>query len=190
MERKYMNNAHDENKEGFENDERFENLIASVADFPRPGIIFRDITPLLCDWDLFREVVICMSKHMDDFQPHKVVGIESRGFILGSALALDAAAGFVPVRKAGKLPRERHSVSCSLEYGEETLEMHKDAIKPGEVVIIVDDVLATGGTTEAAIKLVEMCGGVVAMCVFLAEITQLKGRERIKKGRVESIVKF
>ena len=137
-------------------------LIADVPDFPEPGILFKDITPLLADHAALQAVVagLAAAGRDDDGRPvvDKVLGMESRGFILGAPVALALGVGFVPVRKAGKLPRATYAVSYALEYGEATLEVHRDALQPGERVLLVDDVLATGGTARATIELVEQCG--------------------------------
>jgi len=156
-----------------------ERLIRDVPDFPKPGIVFKDITPLLADHAGFTAVVRALAAAgtgADGRVVDKIVGIEARGFILAAPVALEIGAGFVPVRKAGKLPGETHAVSFSLEYGEATLEVHKDAIKPGERVLVVDDVLATGGTVAATCSLVEACGGEVAGVAVLMELSFLAGR--------------
>jgi adenine phosphoribosyltransferase len=159
----------------------FGRLIRDVPDFPRPGILFKDISPLLADHDGLTAVVQALAAAgLDpDGRPvvDKVVGIEARGFILASPVALRLGAGFVPVRKAGKLPGRTHQVSYALEYGEAVLEVHQDAIAAGERVLIVDDVLATGGTVAAARSLVESCGGQVVGVGVLMELAFLAGRE-------------
>jgi adenine phosphoribosyltransferase len=158
-----------------------ERLIRDVPDFPKPGIMFKDISPLLADHDGFTAVVRALAAAATGpgGEPlvDKVVGIEARGFILGAPVALALEAGFVPVRKAGKLPGPAHRVSYALEYGEAVLEVHADAIAPGERVLIVDDVLATGGTVAAARSLVESCGGDVVGAAVLMELSLLSGRE-------------
>jgi len=162
--------------------EAMKRLIVDVPDFPEPGIVFKDITPLLADHDAFTAVVDALADAgRGDGQPgvDKVVGMEARGFILAAPVALALGAGFVPVRKAGKLPRETHAVSYALEYGEATLELHRDAIAPGDRVLLVDDVLATGGTVAATRRLVESCGGVVVGVAVLMELTFLPGRDAI-----------
>ncbi len=157
-----------------------ERLIRDVPDFPKPGIMFKDISPLLADHDGLSAVVRALAAVAADAEGEplvdKVVGIEARGFILGAPVALALGAGFVPVRKAGKLPGPTHRVSYALEYGEAVLEMHTDAIAPGERVLIVDDVLATGGTVAAARSLVESCGGEVVGAAVLMELSFLPGR--------------
>ncbi len=158
-------------------------LIRDVPDFPKPGIVFKDISPLLADHDGLSAVVRALAEAAVDSKGRclvdKVVGIEARGFILGAPVALALGAGFVPVRKAGKLPGPTHRVSYALEYGEAVLEVHADAIRPGERVLIVDDVLATGGTVAATRSLVEDCGGEVAGAAILMELSFLAGRETL-----------
>ena len=160
-----------------------EALIMDVPDYPSPGILFKDITPLLADHDTFTATVQALADAGRDASGatvvDKVLGMEARGFILAAPVALALGAGFVPVRKAGKLPRETHAVSYALEYGEATLEIHRDAVAPGERVLLVDDVLATGGTIAATRQLVEACGGTVAGVAVLMELTALPGRDAI-----------
>lgn len=170
--------------------------IEAVENFPKDGVTFRDITPILSDFLLFNDAVIELSRMANDIDGNvdKVVGIESRGFILGSVIALSLEAGFVPVRKCvgtkSKLPRAVYSAECTLEYGTAILDIHKDGVKPGEQVVIIDDVLATGGTAKAAAELVEKCGGIVAKIVFLVEIEGLNGREKLKGYNVDSLIQF
>ena len=158
-------------------------LVRDVPDFPEPGVLFKDITPLLADHDAFTAVVEALADAGRDAdgvtRVDKVVGMEARGFILGAPVALLLGTGFVPVRKPGKLPREAHAVSYDLEYGSATLEMHRDAIAPGERVLLVDDVLATGGTVAATRELVEACGGEVVGVAMLMELGFLPGREAL-----------
>lgn len=158
-------------------------LVRDVPDFPEPGVVFKDITPLLADHTAFTAVVEALADAGRDAQGapvvDKVVGMEARGFILGAPVALALDAGFVPVRKPGKLPREAHAVSYDLEYGSATLELHRDAIAPGERVLLVDDVLATGGTIAATRELVEACGGEVVGVAVLMELSFLPGREAV-----------
>lgn len=165
--------------------------IETVKNFPKDGVDFRDITPVLEDFfsmnDMFMELARVAG---DPEEVEKVVGIESRGFILGSVVALSLQVGFVPVRKNGKLPRSVWSKECSLEYGNAILDIHKDAIRPGEKVVIVDDVLATGGTAEATAKLVEQCGGEVLKMVFLIEIASLNGRKKLGGYDVQTLVQI
>jgi adenine phosphoribosyltransferase len=161
-------------------DGHLQRLIRDVPDFPKPGIMFKDISPLLADHDGLSAVVRALAAAAADGDGEptvdKVVGIEARGFILGAPVALTLGAGFVPVRKAGKLPGPTHQVSYALEYGEAVLEVHADAIGEGERVLIVDDVLATGGTVAAARALVEACGGEVVGAAVLMELSFLPGR--------------
>jgi len=155
-------------------------LIREVPDFPKPGILFYDITTLLKDPDAFRAILADIQHHFDRDRVTKVVGIESRGFIMGGVLATQLKAGFVPVRRPGKLPADTFEVKYDLEYGSNSLAIHRDAIVPGERVLIVDDLLATGGTAEATVHLVEQLGGRVAGLGFLVELEFLKGRERLQ----------
>jgi len=160
-----------------------ERLVVDVPDFPEPGVVFKDITPLLADHAGFTAVISALADHGRDetgaTSVDKVVGMEARGFILAAPVALALGSGFVPVRKAGKLPRATHAVSYALEYGEATLELHRDAIAPGERVLLVDDVLATGGTVAATRALVEECGGTVVGVAVLMELSFLPGRATI-----------
>ena len=158
-------------------------LLVDVPDFPEPGIVFKDISPLLADHAGLTAVVAALAEAGRDAGGatvvDKVVGMEARGFILAAPVALALGAGFVPVRKAGKLPRATHAVTYDLEYGQATLEIHRDAVAPGERVLLVDDVLATGGTVAATRELVEACGGVVHAVAVLIELTFLPGRQAI-----------
>jgi adenine phosphoribosyltransferase len=158
-------------------------LIADVADFPEPGILFKDITPLLADHAALHAVIEALAAvgRGPDGRPavDKVLGMESRGFILGAPVALALGVGFVPVRKAGKLPRATYAVSYALEYGEATLEVHRDALAPGDRVLLVDDVLATGGTARATIDLVGQCGATVQGVAMLMELGFLHGRDAL-----------
>ncbi|WP_283581908.1 adenine phosphoribosyltransferase [Ligilactobacillus hohenheimensis] len=154
--------------------------VASIPDYPEKGIIFRDISPLLADGPAFREATDQIVKFAKDKGVEMIVGPEARGFIVGGPVAYELGVGFAPARKKGKLPRETVKAEYSLEYGTSALYMHKDAVKPGQRVLVTDDLLATGGTISATIDLVEQLGGIVVGCAFLIELTQLKGRERIK----------
>ncbi len=165
-------------------------LIRDIPDFPKKGIIFKDITPLLKDGDALKFACDELAKVFQGIKIDQVVGIESRGFIFSPVLAYKLEAGFVPVRKKGKLPAAKEAVSYSLEYGEDSLEIHRDAIKKGTQVVIVDDLLATGGTSEAVIQLVEKLGGTVLGLAFLVELVFLKGRDRLKNYRVHSLVQY
>jgi adenine phosphoribosyltransferase len=157
-----------------------ERFVLDVPDFPEPGIVFKDITPLLADHGAFTTVIAALAAVGRDEAGNvvvdKVVGMEARGFILAAPVALALGTGFVPVRKAGKLPREAYAVSYALEYGDATLELHRDAIAPGDRVLLVDDVLATGGTVKATRELVESCGGTVHAVAVLMELGFLPGR--------------
>lgn len=167
---------------------KLEEYVVSIPDFPEEGIIFRDVTSVLQDAEGLRLAVDTMQEKIQDIDYDVVAGPESRGFIFGTPIAYNNRKPFVPIRKAGKLPRETVSVSYDLEYGQATIEMHKDSIKPGQKVLIVDDLIATGGTTEAMIKLIEGLGGKVAGIVVLIELAGLKGREKLKDYRVESAI--
>lgn len=157
--------------------------IRDVADFPEPGIVFKDITPMLADANAFRAVVAGLSSAGRDAAGHTtvdyVLGMEARGFLLGAPVALELGVGFIPVRKPDKLPGETHAVSFALEYGEATLEIHQDALQPGDRVLIIDDVLATGGTARATLDLAEACGADVVGVAMVLELTFLPGREAV-----------
>jgi adenine phosphoribosyltransferase len=165
-------------------------LIRDVPDFPKPGIVFKDITPLLADEAAFSTVIDIIVVHFGRGNIDKVVGIEARGFIIASPVAYHFSAGFVPVRKAGKLPWESESETYDLEYGTETLEIHKDAFAPGERVLIVDDVLATGGTAQATARLVERLGAKVVGIACLIELSFLGGREKLKNHEFLSLLTY
>ncbi|MEL7354236.1 MAG: adenine phosphoribosyltransferase [Cyanobacteria bacterium J06560_5] len=154
-------------------------LITDIPDFPQPGIIFRDITTLLNNPKGLKRTIEMMSEHVAEFEADYIVGIESRGFIFAMPVAHQLALGFVPIRKAGKLPRAVHSVAYSLEYGEDRLEVHKDAFSAGSKVVIMDDLLATGGTAAAAASLVKTAGATVVGFSFLIELEGLAGREKL-----------
>ncbi|HEX3126372.1 MAG TPA: adenine phosphoribosyltransferase [Thermoanaerobaculia bacterium] len=165
-------------------------LIREVPDFPKPGILFYDITTLLQDPAGLRMTVDRFADMFADRHIDKVVGIESRGFMFGPIVAYDLNAGFVPVRKPGKLPWEKVRETYDLEYGSDSVEMHRDAVKPGEHVLIVDDLVATGGTALAAAKLVESLGGVVEGMGFIIELTFLPGRQKLDGYKVESLIQY
>lgn len=165
---------------------KLEEYVRSIPDFPEPGIIFRDITSILQDADGLQLAIDEMQALLNDVDVDVIIGTESRGFIFGMPIAYNLHKPFVPVRKKGKLPCETISRTYDLEYGTATIEMHKDAIKPGQKVAIVDDLIATGGTVEAAIKMVEELGGEVVKCVFLMELAGLKGREKLAGYEVAS----
>jgi adenine phosphoribosyltransferase len=164
--------------------------IRDVVDFPRPGIVFKDITPVLLDPDLFSQAAEAMARPFGEAGITRVVAIESRGFMFGAPIALRLRAGLVPVRKPGKLPGARERVEYALEYGTDALEMHADAIGPGDRVLVVDDVLATGGTAEAAARLVETRRATLAGFSFLLELEFLDGRRRLAPRRVERVLRF
>ena len=164
--------------------------VRSIPDFPKKGILFRDITPLLKDAKSLREIIARLARSLKGKKVDVVVGIESRGFIFGTALATKLGVGFVPIRKKGKLPWKTKQIACTLEYGKEILEIHQDAVRRGEKVVIVDDLLATGGTAEAAAKLVESIGGKVAKIAFVIELAFLNGREKLKKHDVFSLIRY
>lgn len=170
--------------------EHLEDYVMTIPDFPEPGIMFRDITSLIQDPDGLRDSVDGLIHSISGVDCDVVLGLESRGFIFGTAIAYELRKGFIPVRKKGKLPRETVSVKYDLEYGEAELEIHKDAIRPGEKVVIVDDLIATGGTLEAACKLVEKLGGTVEKISVVMELAGLKGRERLKKYELESLIRY
>lgn len=164
--------------------------VRSIPDFPKKGILFRDITPLLKDAKALREIIARLARSLKGKKVRAVVGIESRGFIFGTALATKLGVGFVPIRKKGKLPWKTKQIACTLEYGEEILEIHQDAVRRGEKVVIVDDLLATGGTAAAAAKLVEGIGGKVAKLVFVIELAGLNGRAKLKGHDVFSLIQY
>jgi adenine phosphoribosyltransferase len=161
----------------------FRTLIRTVPDFPNPGVLFRDITTLLKDRNGFRAVIEKLGEAYRDRKVDKVAGIESRGFIIGAALAYKINAGFVPIRKAGKLPAENFGHDYQLEYGVDRVEVHRDGIARGERVLLVDDLIATGGTAEAALRLIEIAGGAILGCAFLIDLPDLGGRAKLEKQR-------
>jgi adenine phosphoribosyltransferase len=161
------------------NVERLKAAIRDVPDFPQPGILFRDITPVLLDPDLLRAAIRLFVDRHRDHPPVKVAGIESRGFILGAAVAAELGAGFIPVRKVGKLPAPSIQATYALEYGEATLELHVDAVAEGDPILLIDDLLATGGTAAAAASLIQQLGGKITEIDFLVELGFLHGRDRL-----------
>jgi len=167
-----------------------EKSIRSIPDFPKKGILFRDVTTLVQNKAAFKKSVDLLSKKYRDRGFDKVVGIEARGFIFGAAVAYKIGAGFVPVRKKGKLPFKTISTTYALEYGTDTLEIHQDAIRPGEKVLIIDDLLATGGTVKAVIELVKQLGAKVSGIGFVIELVDLNGKDKFKEYPIYSLVKF
>ena len=176
--------------EGHAHVEELKRAIRDVRNFPKPGIIFRDVTPVLLDPTLFGQAVKQMADPYRSARITRVVAIESRGFLFGAPIALDLGAGLVPIRKPGKLPAATQRVEYELEYGTDALEMHHDAIQPGDRVLIVDDVLATGGTANAAAQLVGATGGAVMGFSFLIELDFLKGRQRLQGRRIEALLHY
>ena len=164
--------------------------IRAISDFPKPGIVFRDITPVLGDPHCFCQVVDLLSEAASELNPSKIVGIDARGFLFGAAVAYKLRLGFVPVRKRGKLPYQTVEFAYALEYGQADMEMHVDAIQPGENVVLVDDLLATGGTSGAAIQLVQKLGGNVAAALFFIELLELEGQSKLFGVPVQSLVQF
>lgn len=169
---------------------KLEDYVRSIPDFPEEGIIFRDVTSILQDKDGLKLAIDQMQAQLDDVDFDVVIGPESRGFIFGVPIAYNLNKAFVPVRKKGKLPCETVEMEYDLEYGSATIEMHKDSIKPGQKVVIIDDLIATGGTIEAITKLVEMLGGEVVKIVFLMELKGLNGCEKLKNYNIASVIKY
>ncbi|MGB3925351.1 MAG: adenine phosphoribosyltransferase [Caldicoprobacterales bacterium] len=164
--------------------------IRIIPDFPKEGISFKDITTLLQDKDSYKYTVDKLVEICKDWNPDFIVGPEARGFVIGAPLAYGLGVGFVPVRKPGKLPADTEQFEYDLEYGKDVLEIHRDAIKPGQRIIIVDDLLATGGTALATAKLVEKLGGIVVGIVFVIELSYLNGREKLSEYKVETLVQY
>ena len=169
---------------------KLEEYVRSIPDFPEPGIIFRDVTSVLQDADGLKLAIDSMMELLDGVEFDVIVGTESRGFIFGVPIAYEMGKPFVPARKKGKLPCETISVTYDLEYGSAEVEMHKDAIKPGQKVVLVDDLIATGGTIEACAKMIEMLGGEVVKIIFLMELAGLKGRDKLQKYDVASVITY
>jgi len=165
-------------------------LIRNIQDFPVPGILFRDITTMLKEGEAFHSAIDQLSDKLRDLEVDKVVGIESRGFIFGAPIAYNLRAGFVPVRKLGKLPADTVVAEYDLEYGSNTVEMHRDAITAGERVVIVDDLLATGGTTRATIDLIEQLDGKIVAIAFLIELTELGARQDLQGYNVVTLIRY
>lgn len=169
---------------------KLEDYVASIPDFPEEGIIFRDVTTILEDPDGLSLAVDGVRKMLEGVEYDSVIGPESRGFIFGVPVAYAEHKGFIPVRKKGKLPREVLSMDYALEYGTATIEIHKDSIKPGQKIVIIDDLIATGGTIEAIIKLVEELGGEIVKICFIMELAGLEGREKLRDYDVESLIVY
>ena len=164
--------------------------IRSIPGFPKPGIVFRDITPLLADGKALKEACKRLADHYRPSKPDLVVGAEARGFIFGAGVAIDLGVGFAPVRKPGKLPAKTISYTYELEYGQDTLTMHWDAVKSGQRVLLVDDLLATGGTMEACARMVEQLGGKVVGCGFVIDLSFLPGRSKLSKYDVFTLIDY
>ena len=167
-----------------------EDYITVIPDFPEPGVMFRDITTVFQDAEGFKLAIDEMQKLVEEVECDVIIGAESRGFLFGAPIAYNLGKPFVLVRKKGKLPRETVSQDYDLEYGSATVEMHTDSIKPGQKVVLIDDLIATGGTIEASAKLVEKLGGEVTRCVFLVELKGLNGREKLAKYDVASVLAY
>jgi adenine phosphoribosyltransferase len=170
--------------------EEIRNAIRNVADFPEPGILFRDITPILSDPRLFRQIIDALSEEANQFKPDKIVGIDARGFLFGAAVAYKLGVGLVPVRKRGKLPYKKIHCSYVLEYGKADVEMHLDAVQEGERVVLVDDLLATGGTAAAAAHLVRQLNGKIEAALFFIELVELGGRQHLVDVPVRTLIQF
>lgn len=168
----------------------FKEKIAIVEDFPKKGISFKDITPLIGDGEAFRKLIDAMAVKLKELDVNYIAGPEARGFIFGVPLAYALGVGFIPIRKPGKLPQETVSITYDLEYGTDTLEIHKNAFKKGDRVALVDDLLATGGTISACAKLIELAGGEVVSIDFIIELTELHGRDKLKGYEIESLIKY
>lgn len=162
--------------------------LRDVPDFPKPGIVFKDITPILADPTLFRLAIDRLCERIGEDTPDKIVGIDARGFIFAAAMAERLGTGFVPVRKAGKLPWKTRATSYQLEYGEAAVEIHEDAVAPGDRVVLVDDLLATGGTAAAAVRLLGELGAELRCVAFLIELAFLQGRSKLDRHRIESLI--
>ncbi len=171
-------------------EEELRRTIRSIPDYPNRGVVFKDLTTLWKDPELTRKVTLALLDHCVRMKPDKIVGVEARGFIVGAPLADRLGVGFVPARKLGKLPAAKVSTNYQLEYGKEGLEMHSDAVSRGERAVVVDDLLATGGTAQAAKTLVEQVGGKVAGFAFVAELTFLRGREKLSGYDVVSLIRY
>jgi adenine phosphoribosyltransferase len=174
---------------GKELEEKIKEKVRSIPDYPKKGVLFRDITPLLRDESLFRACIDAIAEHFKG-RVDAVAGVEARGFIIGSAVAYKLGKGFIPIRKEGKLPYDKVKKTYSLEYGEETIEIHKDALAKGERILLVDDLLATGGTAKASCELIESLGGKIAGVAFIIELTDLHGRDKLSGKEVFTLVKY
>ena len=170
--------------------EQLKAAIREIPDWPKKGILFYDITTLLKNGQCFHEVINALTTPYENKQVDLVVGIEARGFIMAPTVAYRLKAGFVPVRKPGKLPAATHKMSYELEYGTDTLEIHRDAIEPGNRVLIIDDLIATGGTARAVADIVEKMGGTVVGLAFMVELTALKGRQKLGNHKITSVLKY
>jgi adenine phosphoribosyltransferase len=170
--------------------EQVRSAIRTIPDFPQPGILFRDITPILSDSGLFQQVIDALAEHTMRFKPDRIVGIDARGFLFGAAVAYKLGLGFIPIRKKGKLPYKTIRYSYLLEYGKADMEIHVDAVREGEKVVLVDDLLATGGTAAAALHLVQELGGKVEAALFFIELADLGGRKHLGNVPVECLVQF
>ena len=173
-----------------ESTQDIENYIRDVADFPKPGITFKDITPLLADPKALGMAIDAMAESVSDLKIDVIAAAEARGFLFAVPLALKMNIGMVPIRKPGKLPYKKHTYSYELEYGSDTLEMHTDAVSPGQNVLVVDDLLATGGTVEACCKMIEDCDAHVAGCLFLIELGFLGGKKKLQKYPTISVLNY
>lgn len=172
------------------NQDQLKNYIRDIPDFPKKGILFKDITPLLKDPQAFHTAVALLAERFSDCGVEQVVGIESRGFIFAAAVAYELKAGFIPVRKKGKLPSVTEKISYQLEYGEDILEIHQDSVEKGMKVLLIDDLLATGGTASAVCQLVKKLGGIVAGIGFLVELSFLQGRDKLKGYESHALITF
>ncbi|MDR1521749.1 MAG: adenine phosphoribosyltransferase [Streptococcaceae bacterium] len=166
------------------------NYITNIENYPKKGITFRDISPLMADGSAYKQTVIQMVGYAKEKKIEMIVGPEARGFIMGCPVAFELGIGFAPVRKPGKLPRKTISANYEKEYGMDTLTMHEDAVKKNQRVLVVDDLLATGGTVLATVKMIEQLGGIVAGCAFLIELDDLNGREKIKNYDIKTLMHF
>lgn len=165
-------------------------LVRDIPDFPQPGILFKDITPVLADAPAFQEVIDCFVEWASSRSPDVIVGVESRGFVFGAPVALAMGVGFIPVRKVGKLPYDTIQQEYALEYGTNVVEVHRDALRPGQRALIIDDLLATGGTARASAKLVEQLGGKVIGFSFLIELAFLGGRKQLSEYDIQTLLTF